>query len=267
MFELINYAQREIERQGRTSPESDYDGELGKVVLDLITVFAQQGHNGYSASMTLKTFNRLSQFKPLSPLTGADDEWTHVTVGLGHPESALWQNKRCPSVFKDGTGQAWDIESIVLVDRVTGDTFTNRDSRKYITFPYTPPDEPELLYSDNKQPYNETLTLDGYQQQAATTAIYPGQGTVQGLVYASLGAAGEVGELCDQVKRILRDDDGHVTLERREKLIKELGDVMWYSAQIAKELGANMSHVTQLNLGKLFDRKTRGVLHGEGNNR
>lgn len=107
MFELIDYARREIERQGRTSPESDYDGELGKVVLDLITVFAQQGHNGCSASMTLKTFNRLSQFKPLSPLTGADDEWVHVTVGLGHPESDLWQNKRCPSVFKDGTGQAW----------------------------------------------------------------------------------------------------------------------------------------------------------------
>ena len=171
MSELIDYAQREIEQQGLTSAESDYDWELGKVVLDLITVFAQQGHNGYSASMTLKTFNRLSKFKPLSPLTGADEEWTHVTVGLGHPESDLWQNKRCPSVFKDGTGRAWDIESNVLVDRVTGETFTNRDSRKYITFPYTPPDEPEMLYSDNKQPYNETLTLDGYQQQAATTAI------------------------------------------------------------------------------------------------
>lgn len=258
MSQLLDFAKRELDKQQLLSPESDYNGELGKAVLSLLEAFSGQGHSGASAAMCLNLFKRLSQFKPLTPLTNNDDEWMHVSNGL-------WQNKRCSSVFMED-GVIYDIGAIVFVERETGATFTSKESRKVITLPYTVPDSPEYLYYDTREPV-DALTLDKYQELAATTAIYPGQGTVNGLMYVSLGGAGEMGEFCDQVKRVLRDDNGVITPQRKAKMLKELGDEMWYLAGKARELGVTLSSVAQANLDKLFDRQNRGVLHGEGNNR
>ncbi len=62
----------------------------------------------------------------------------------------------------------------------------------------------------------------------------------------------------------LRDKHGEIDEEAREKLAKELGDVLWYVAQLCTELGLSMEEVAKQNLEKLFSRKKRGVLHGEG---
>ena len=66
---------------------------------------------------------------------------------------------------------------------------------------------------------------------------------------------------------MIRDDDGRVSEERREALAKELGDVLWYLAQLATELDLDLDEVAELNLEKLLSRQRRGVLHGAGDDR
>lgn len=111
-----------------------------------------------------------------------------------------------------------------------------------------------------------TLTLNTYQNKAVSTAIYPGQGTVQGLIYTSLGL-GEAGEFQNKVKKILRDYNSELTEEMRNDLIDELGDIMWYIANCATELKTTLSDVCQRNIAKLSDRQKRCVLKGSGDKR
>ena len=117
------------------------------------------------------------------------------------------------------------------------------------------------------------MELDKYQELAFSAAQYPK--TVDdvdstanvGLLYAVLGLAGEAGELCNKVKKVLRDSDGVLTKERKQQLQDELGDCMWYVAAVATELGIDLSEVCTGNVNKLFDRKERGVIKGDGDNR
>lgn len=110
------------------------------------------------------------------------------------------------------------------------------------------------------------LTLNEYQNISRGTAQYPGSGTWVGLVYTMLGL-GEAGELQGQAKKILRDDDYVLTDERRDSMIKELGDVLWYAAAAAQELGVSLEYVAEKNLDKLASRQERGVIAGSGDNR
>jgi NTP pyrophosphatase (non-canonical NTP hydrolase) len=88
-----------------------------------------------------------------------------------------------------------------------------------------------------------------------------------GLSYPALGLAGEAGEVAEHVKKSIRDDGGVVTAERREALGKELGDVLWYLAQLATELELELDEVAEANLQKLRSRQLRGVLSGSGDDR
>jgi NTP pyrophosphatase (non-canonical NTP hydrolase) len=111
------------------------------------------------------------------------------------------------------------------------------------------------------------MLLSEYQQRAVSTAIYPDKGKIGGLVYTALKLNGEAGEVAEKVGKILRDDSGVLTLEKREALIKELGDVLWYVAATARELNVELETVAEQNLNKLADRKARGVLQGSGDSR
>lgn len=123
-------------------------------------------------------------------------------------------------------------------------------------------------------------TFEEYQSQTALTAIYPGRGTALGIVYCALKLSGESGEVAENIGKAVRDDGlmlldlgtstyvpQPISLERREKLIRELGDVLWYISQLCTELGVTMSEVAEGNINKLADRKARGVLQGSGDNR
>lgn len=117
---------------------------------------------------------------------------------------------------------------------------------------------------------SSVLTFARYQAVAGTTAIYPGAGdpdSVQGLAYATLGLSGEAGELCNKVKKILRDNNGVISEQVRDDLAKELGDCVWYVAALASQLNIPMETIARRNLEKLLDRKDRGVLGGSGDNR
>ena len=107
--------------------------------------------------------------------------------------------------------------------------------------------------------------FDLYQDAAESTAIYPDKG--DNLYYPALGLAGEAGEVCEKIKKIMRDQRGFITEENEEELVKELGDVLWYVANIATEINRNMSEIAEVNLQKLEDRKNRGKLQGSGDNR
>ncbi len=109
------------------------------------------------------------------------------------------------------------------------------------------------------------MTFADYQQRSRATAVYPGAG--DNLLYPTLGLCGEAGEVAEKVKKMVRDDAGVLTPERREGLAKELGDVLWYVAQVATEAGLDLSVVAGANLDKLLSRQERGVLQGSGDER
>ncbi|WCM39583.1 nucleoside triphosphate pyrophosphohydrolase family protein [Thermus antranikianii] len=108
------------------------------------------------------------------------------------------------------------------------------------------------------------MTLNEYQQEAKKTALYP---EAYRLLYPTLGLAGEAGELANKVKKILRDHGGNLNQATREDLVAELGDVLWYVAQLATDLGVSLEEVAQGNLAKLRSRLERGKLGGSGDNR
>ena len=104
-----------------------------------------------------------------------------------------------------------------------------------------------------------------YQKRARTTAIYPNLG--KNFVYPTLGLAGEAGEVAEKIKKVIRDAAGEVSPERKAELSKELGDVLWYVANLAEELGLNLDEIAANNLTKLKSRAERGQIHGAGDNR
>jgi NTP pyrophosphatase (non-canonical NTP hydrolase) len=111
------------------------------------------------------------------------------------------------------------------------------------------------------------MNLDQYQNEAFAFAQYPKRKTMGGLLYTSLGLAGECGEFCDKVKKILRDKGGVIDTETKEALSQELGDVLWYVSQCAQELNLNLSLIAYGNINKLSSRLARGKIGGSGDNR
>jgi NTP pyrophosphatase (non-canonical NTP hydrolase) len=110
----------------------------------------------------------------------------------------------------------------------------------------------------------EPVEISEYQRLSRRTAEYPREAW---LSYPALGLAGEAGEVAEHAKKTIRDDAGVITDERRAALRKELGDVLWYVAQLASELGLDLDDIAEANLEKLLSRQRRGVLSGSGDER
>jgi NTP pyrophosphatase (non-canonical NTP hydrolase) len=104
-----------------------------------------------------------------------------------------------------------------------------------------------------------------YQKRVKETAIYPNVGN--NFVYPALGLAGESGEVCEKIKKVLRDQNGVMDADTKGNLVKELGDVLWYAAMICNELDLDFDLVAIRNLAKLAKRRTEGKLHGSGDER
>lgn len=110
------------------------------------------------------------------------------------------------------------------------------------------------------------MTLDEYQKQAATTALFTGDEFMD-LLHWTLGVGGEAGELTEKIKKIVRDKKGKMNDTDREELMKEVGDVLWYLAVLSRHLGYDFDEVAEKNLAKLKSRQVRGKLGGSGDNR
>lgn len=118
-----------------------------------------------------------------------------------------------------------------------------------------------------------SLTFEQYLEAASKTAIYPTKmpsmhstGFV-GMMYLGLKLNGESGEVAEEIGKSLRDDGGLISEKRRDKLIKELGDVLWYWSMLCMELGVVPSVVAGMNLQKLQDRQAKGTIQGSGSDR
>jgi hypothetical protein len=116
MSSLLQHAKYELRAAGLFDADADYNGDVAVQATSLMEVFAAYGQSGGSAEQTLAVFEKLARGKPLSPLTGEDDEW-YVPSGTS---GQIQMNKRFASVVKDDE-MAWDV----------------RFGRKAITFPYT----------------------------------------------------------------------------------------------------------------------------------
>lgn len=143
------------------------------------------------------------------------------------------------------------------------------------------------MVDDNWKNETDKNALDEYQRIATKTAIYPGRDTPLGLMYVGLKLNGEAGEAAEHIGKAFRDDGlvdrasedfesmtmrptffcNSITPERREAIIKELGDILWYVSAACNELNIGMSEVALLNLQKLCDRTKRNKLSGSGDNR
>jgi NTP pyrophosphatase (non-canonical NTP hydrolase) len=110
------------------------------------------------------------------------------------------------------------------------------------------------------------MTFDEYQKQAQMTVLSSGD-ELKDIMHWVLGITGESGEIAEKVKKIIRDKDGVFTKDDKTEIAKEIGDVLWYLAILAEQLGASLDQVAVLNLNKLKSRKDRGVLGGSGDNR
>ena len=109
------------------------------------------------------------------------------------------------------------------------------------------------------------MTFNNYQKESRKTAVYKDQGN--NYIYPLLGLAGETGEVVEKFKKMIRNNDGVMTNEIRDSIKKELGDVLWYMAQIATEINVDLDDIAATNIEKLKSRAERGVLKSSGDDR
>lgn len=122
-------------------------------------------------------------------------------------------------------------------------------------------------------PSKDLRQADDYQRQTSITAVYPAK---YALEYLTMGLVGEAGEVANKLKKVFRGDEGTgsmastsdplgptVSRETKDKIIDELGDVLWYVAQLSRVLHTPLSAVMENNLQKLAHRKEAGTLKGD----
>ena len=107
------------------------------------------------------------------------------------------------------------------------------------------------------------MNFNEYQNMAKSTAIYDKKHQI---LYPALGLAGEAGEVANKVKKLIRDGY-EKNKDYRKEISAELGDVLWYIAVLAGDIGVKLSDIANDNVVKLADRHARGVIGGNGDNR
>ena len=150
---LVKYAQGELKRL-EDACKTDDAKELQRMVnghiLDLVELFSSQGHSGFSGGYALSNFKRVADWKPLTPLTGEDEEW--MEIGDTEKGDVVEQNKRYNALFRTNhdNSTAYDVDDIIFSDNGGITWFTNqfkaKKYRKPIEFPWMPPDEPRKVY-------------------------------------------------------------------------------------------------------------------------
>lgn len=151
MSNLISYAESELNRIGMTENSPDeMNVEMRKHILHMVQEFSEEDHSGLSGRYALNILIKLLDFKPLTPLTGADDEWNDVGEDY-------WQNNRCSSVFKKADGTCYDIDGKVFWEWYRNENgeavktyYSGYGCSTPVIFPYTPPNKPiyEYRHSD-----------------------------------------------------------------------------------------------------------------------
>ena len=111
------------------------------------------------------------------------------------------------------------------------------------------------------------MNFDEYQKQATKTAQFKGRTREYAIMYSCMGLAGETGEVIEKVKKVMRNNYGKMSAEERYQIKMEIGDVLWYLSQVARFSGVSLEDAAKANVKKLADRRKRGVISSEGDNR
>lgn len=147
---LTKYAEAELARIPHD--EDGLQSLMDKNILEIVKIFGEQGHSGFSASYALSVLERLLRFKPILPLTGEDDEWNEAGSGS-------LQNKRCFSVFKKSDGTCYDIDAIIVSDNGGITWFSSGRFRKEVTVPL----HPEKVYIEYTEDVSPGFTGDDFE--------------------------------------------------------------------------------------------------------
>lgn len=140
---LVTFAENELNILIEKCEDEETKGMqklISNDILQIVEVFSQQGHSGFSANYAINLINKLLRYEPISPLIGADDEWTK----LDYDKDTKYQNKRCSHVFKNADGKAYDIEGKIFSE--DGECwYTSKESKVFIEFPYIPKTEEVII--------------------------------------------------------------------------------------------------------------------------
>ncbi len=100
------------------------------------------------------------------------------------------------------------------------------------------------------------MNLNTYQRKAQKTDRVSSQEAIghsgNSLVVPLLGLAGETGELLSEYKKHLRDGDSHLLF--KERVAEELGDLLWYVANVASKFDLTLDEIAEANLKKTKER-------------
>lgn len=118
--------------------------------------------------------------------------------------------------------------------------------------------------ADNWMKEKYKMDFNKYQETAVETAIYP---DTHRILYPALGMAGEAGEVANKVKKIIRDGPENMPDDWKDQLASEIGDVLWYCAALANDIGMPLSLIAAQNRDKLLERKQKGTISGSGDKR
>lgn len=111
MSNLEKHAEEEMRRAGLYDADADYGGMIPEAVMKMIRAHSSEGHSGGSHGMTMAIFNRVVNFKPLTPLTDDPNEWTQVSPDMSPPGETVWQSRRSSSCFSNDGGKTYyDID-------------------------------------------------------------------------------------------------------------------------------------------------------------
>ena len=106
---MLSKASHELVIAGALNPESDYGGQVGRDVLQLLEVFVEQGHSGGSSLLVVDAFSKLASWGNITPirnpmLTG---EYTDMSRFEGAPARTILKSTRKSSLFSRDGGVTW----------------------------------------------------------------------------------------------------------------------------------------------------------------
>lgn len=123
-----------------------------KNVMELIKVVDGQGHSGLSIGFVMSLFRTLVRYRPLTALTGSEEEWKDISDFYGD-KASVQQNKRCPSVFRvcNDNATAYNINGKVFSDDNGESWFSCSASKVPVTFPYDVPEVEKIILHSQEE--------------------------------------------------------------------------------------------------------------------
>jgi hypothetical protein len=161
---MVEYAKRELSRiKGDEMQE-----RINQNIIQVVEMFSKQGHSRFSARYAITLLERLLRFKPLSSLTGNDDEWAAVIRNSGNGDMCYQNKRRCSSVFKDvdsdgNITRCVDNDAVVVSDNGGITWFSSNKFSKPVTFPYYPPTHAEKVYIEYTEDVPPGFSGDKYE--------------------------------------------------------------------------------------------------------